>query len=147
MVAWFAEDLARLLGHDVAIAPEALHGLPVAEMLDRVAELSHAAGLLPEDFGPAQLRPLFAVFAANLQASRAYTGQPYAGRVTLYLAAESVAAYGRELLEGWSRVALGGTEASTLAGSHYSLLLGPEVERLAVELNGRLAVEAKRLVS
>jgi thioesterase domain-containing protein len=147
LVAGFAEDLARLLGHDVAIAPEDLAGSTAAEKLDRVTELAHEAGLLPKDFGAAQLRPLFAIYAANLQASRAYARQTYSGSVTLYLATATVAMFGPEMLDGWRRAALGGVETTTLPGDHYSLVLGAEVERLAMELNGRLAVEAKRLVS
>ncbi len=110
--AGFAEDLARLLGRDlatVAIRPEDLEGL----------------------------RPLFAIFAANLQASRAYVSRPYAGKVALYLAEKTVEALGPEMLAGWR--ALAGTEAATLPGDHYSLLLGPEAGRLAEELNARLA--------
>jgi amino acid adenylation domain-containing protein len=147
LVAWFAEDLARLLGHNVAIAamvPEELHGLPVAEKLDRVTQLAHEAGLLPKDFGPAQMRPLFATFAANLQASRAYVRRAYSGNVTLFLSAQTFAVHGPELLDGWRRTALGGVEASTLPGDHYSLLRRPEVERLAGELTARLAAVAAR---
>ncbi len=147
LVAGFAEDLARLLGHEVALAPEDLTGSTAEEKLDRVAELAHEAGLLPKDFGAVQLRPLFAIYAANLQASRAYVRQPYSGSVTLYLATATIGVFGPEMLDGWRRAALGGAETSTLPGDHYSLILGAEVERLARELNGRLAVEAKRLVS
>ena len=93
-----------------------------------------AVAIRPEDLDG--LRPLLAIFAANLQASRAYVSRPYAGKVALYLAEETVAALGPEMLDGWT--ALAAIEASTLPGDHYSLLLGPEAGRLAEELNARL---------
>ena len=70
LVAWFLQDLARLLGHDVAVVPAELVGLPAREKLERAAQLAHAAGLLPADLGADRLSPMLATFAANLQASR-----------------------------------------------------------------------------
>jgi thioesterase domain-containing protein len=114
----FAQDLLRLLGRDDAsLSPENL----------------------PEDFGPAQMQPLFETFAANLQASRSFAPRPFSGNVTLYLSEQTSAVYGPEILDGWSGLALGGLEASTLPGDHYSLLRRPRVELLAQELTARLA--------
>jgi amino acid adenylation domain-containing protein len=146
LVAWFATDLARLLGHEAGISPEELRPLSAEEKLGYVTQLAHATGLLPEDFGPTQIAPLFATFAANLQASRSFVRRPYRGSVTLYLSEQTLSAYSPELA-GWSRLALGGTETSTLPGDHYSLLRRPQVERLAGELTARLAVAARRPVS
>jgi amino acid adenylation domain-containing protein len=148
LVAWFAQDLARLLGHDAAVVPEELlEELPAREKLERVARLAHATGLLPEDFGVAQLEPMLATFAANLQAGRAFVRRPYAGRVALYLSEGTLAEHGPEVLDGWERSALGGVEVSTLPGDHYGLLRGPQVARLAGELTARLAAAAERAVS
>ncbi len=133
LLSGFFADLARLLGQSLEIDPEELHGLPAMAKIDRVAGLANAAGLLPRDFGAAQMRPLFAAFAANLQASRAYVRRPYGGKVTLYLAEKTVEALGPEMIEGWS-----GAETVTLPGDHYSLLLGPEAASLARALNERL---------
>jgi thioesterase domain-containing protein len=108
--AWFALDLA---------------GLP-----------EYAGRISLDDLPPS----LFATFASNLRAGRAYARQPYAGSVTLFQAEETSAAHGPDVLEGWRRSALGGVEASTLPGDHYSLLRGAAVERLARELTERLAV-------
>jgi hypothetical protein len=66
LVASFAQDMARLLGSKVGISPEELRSLPEPEKLAHVVRLGHAAGLLPADFGLAQIEPLFATFAANL---------------------------------------------------------------------------------
>jgi thioesterase domain-containing protein len=147
LVAWFLQDLARLLGHDVAIVPEELLGLPAREKLERAAGLAHAAGLLPADFGAARLEPMLATFAANLQASRAFARRPYAGRVTLYLSERTLAGHGPEVLDGWEQAALGGVRISTLPGDHYSLLRGPEAARLAGELAARLAAATEPAVS
>ncbi|HSS77466.1 MAG TPA: hypothetical protein VLV54_12060, partial [Thermoanaerobaculia bacterium] len=147
LVARFAEDLARLLGHNLAMVErfsDELRGLPAAEKLDQLTRLAQEAGLLPRDFGPAEIRPLFATFAANFQASRAYARRPYSGNVALFLSSQTFDAYGPEILDGWRRAALGGVEASTLPGDHYSLLRRPQVERLAGELTARIAAAAER---
>ena len=112
MMAAFADDLSRLSGHDAAISLE--------------------------DLGP-QVQPLFAMFAANLQAGRAYAPGAFSGGVTLVLSQQTGAARGPEIVDGWRRLALGGVAASTLPGDHYSLLRQPRVERLAAELTARLA--------
>ena len=85
LVASFAQDMARLLGSDVGISPEELRSLPEQEKLAHVVRLGYTAGLLPADFGLAQIEPLFATFAVNLQASRAYAPEPYTGRLTLWV--------------------------------------------------------------
>jgi pristinamycin I synthase-3/4 len=139
LVAGFARDLARLLGHDVGISSEELRPLPAREKLGHVVRLGHAAGLLPQDLGLAQIQPLYATFAANLQASRSYEPEPYPGRLTLWLSERTLSTVPADLAAAWSRLALGEVEASTLAGDHYSLLRRPHVERLAREITARLA--------
>jgi thioesterase domain-containing protein/acyl carrier protein len=139
LVAWFAQDLARLLGHDVGISQEELRPLAAKEKLGHVVHLGHAAGLLPKDFGLAEIEPLFAMFAANLQASRSYAPEPYTGSLALWLSEQTRSDFSQQLQEGWNRLALGGIEMSTLPGDHYSVLRRPQVERLAQELAARLA--------
>jgi amino acid adenylation domain-containing protein len=145
LVAWFLQDLARLLGRDVGVLPEQLHRLSTEEKLEWAAGLAHAEGLLPRDFGLEQMKPLLAVFAANTQAGRAFVRRTYAGRATLYLSEQTLSTYGPEILDGWERSALGGTEVATLPGDHYSLLRRPQVARLAEELTARLAAAAAKL--
>jgi amino acid adenylation domain-containing protein len=139
LVAGFVQDLAHLLGTETGAVPEELLALPARQKLDRAIELAQAAGRLPADLGPAQIRPLFEMFAANLQASRAFVRRPYAGSVTLYLAEATAAAGGPGIVDGWRQTAQGGVEVHTLPGDHYSLLRRPGVERLAAELNSRLS--------
>ena len=129
--------MARLLGSKAGISPEELRSLPEPEKLAHVVRLGHAAGLLPADFGLAQIEPLFATFAANLQASRAYAPAPYTGRLTLWVS-EATAASCAAALDAWSRLAPAGIRRSILPGDHYSLLRRPEVERLARELDAQL---------
>ena len=133
LVAPFAQDMARLLGFNVGISPEELRSLPEQEKLAHVVRLGHAAGLLPADFGLAQIEPLFATFAANLQASRAYAPEPYTGRLTLWVS-EATAASHAAALDAWSRLVPAGLDRTILPGDHYSLLRWPAVERLAREL-------------
>jgi pristinamycin I synthase-3/4 len=137
LVASFAQDMARLLGFNVGISPEELRSLPEQEKLAHVVRLGHTAGLLPADFGLAQIEPLFATFAANLQASRAYAPEPYTGRLTLWVS-EATAASHAAALDAWSRLVPAGLDRTILPGDHYSLLRRPEVERLARELTAQL---------
>jgi thioesterase domain-containing protein/acyl carrier protein len=134
LVAWFAQDLARLLGHDIGIRPDDLRPLPAREKLRHVVRLAHAASLLPQDFGLAQITPLFEVFAANLKASRLYAPEPYSGDLALWFSEQTLAAFSPEVRAGWNRLALGGVEMSTLPGDHYGLLRRPQVERLADQM-------------
>jgi thioesterase domain-containing protein/acyl carrier protein len=137
LVASFAQDMARLLGSNVGISPEELRSLPEQEKLAHVVRLGHAAGLLPADFCLAQIEPLFATFAANLQASRAYAPEPYTGRLTLWVS-EATAASCAAALDAWNRLVPAGLDRTILPGDHYSLLRRPEVERLARELTAQL---------
>ncbi|HET9209115.1 MAG TPA: amino acid adenylation domain-containing protein, partial [Thermoanaerobaculia bacterium] len=137
LVASFAQDMARLLGSNVGISPEELLSLPEQEKLGHVVRLGHTAGLLPADFGLAQIEPLFATFAANLQASRVYAPEPYTGRLTLWVSEATAASYAAAL-DAWSRLVPAGLDRTILPGDHYSLLRRPEVERLARELTAQL---------
>ncbi|HEV7509099.1 MAG TPA: amino acid adenylation domain-containing protein [Thermoanaerobaculia bacterium] len=137
LVASFAQDMARLLGSNVGISPEELRSLPEQEKLAHVVRLGHTAGLLPADFGLAQIEPLFATFAANLQAIRAYAPEPYTGRLTLWVSEATAASYAAAL-DVWSRLVPAGLDRTILPGDHYSLLRRPEVERLARELTAQL---------
>ena len=95
------------------------------------------AGLLPADVDLAQIEPLFAAFAANLQASRAYAPEPYTGRLTLWVSEATAASYAAAL-DAWSRLVPAGLDRTILPGDHYNLLRRPEVERLARELTAQL---------
>jgi hypothetical protein len=99
--------------------------------LDRMKEVTI-------QFGLAQIEPLFATFAANLQASRAYAPEPYTGRLTLWVSEATAASYAAAL-DAWSRLVPAGLDRTILPGDHYSLLRRPEVERLARELAAVLA--------
>ncbi len=139
LVARFAEDLGQLLGGDLGIPPERLRSLARGETLDQAVRQAHAAGLLPEEVGVAQIAPLFATFAANLRAGRSYDPGPYPGRLTLWMADATLATV-PDLPDRWGRLALAGLETSTLMSDHYGLLRRPAVERLAGELAARLGL-------
>jgi thioesterase domain-containing protein/acyl carrier protein len=147
LVAWFALDLSRLLGHDVGISPEELRLLPARERLASWTQLAEAAELLPEGFGLAQIEPLFETFAANLQASRSYVPEPYSGSLTLWFSEQTVPADSPDILLEWSRLSLGGIDSSTLLSDHYGLLRRPQVEQLAEQLTVCLRREEGRGVA
>jgi amino acid adenylation domain-containing protein len=138
LVAELAGDIARMLGRQVEIARQELEPLTLTGKLEHVAVIARAAGLVPRDFGLAQILPLFETFAANLRASRSYVAGPYSGSVTAWFSEETRALLPPERLDGWSRLTLGGVETAILPGGHYDLLRHPMVEVLACQLASRL---------
>jgi non-ribosomal peptide synthetase component F/thioesterase domain-containing protein len=71
---------------------------------------------------------------------RAYTPQPYSGRLVLFRAEGRTAEYGDDMALGWNDVAQGGIQIHTTPGSHLSLMEIPNVCILAKYLTTYLAV-------
>ena len=140
-----AYEMARQLaaaGEEVALVAHARHrradgpesgtevdDATLAAWFDRDLAAISGAGLAPEDFDR-----LFAVFRRNYRALLAYAPRPYAGPVTLFVAAEG---YGPAGAAPWSALAPA-AEVVEVGGDHYTLLAPPHRERLAAELARRL---------
>ena len=71
---------------------------------------------------------------ANTLAARRYITQPYAGKVTLLLAAEHSVSTKAALRRIWSTIALGGLEAHEVPGDHVTLIEPPHSKILAQRL-------------
>ncbi|HEY9284926.1 MAG TPA: amino acid adenylation domain-containing protein, partial [Pyrinomonadaceae bacterium] len=142
---------------------EVLSHLQPAEQLVYIMAQAKLARLAPPELTLPQFRRLFNVFKANLRAVRAYQPQTYAGRVTLFKAAEaadhnngpgrlrSLARRVKGLVLGggsadaspdetfgWGRLAAGGVEVRAAAGNHYTMLREPHVRPLSEWLGARL---------
>ncbi len=137
---------ARSLG----LAPDHLPpSLDAFERMDRDEQLAYVldqgrrAGLLPDGFDVTDLRRHLDVFAANLEALRAYTPRTFSGRATLLEAAESPGSDAAIEATPWGALALGGVERDVVPGDHFSMLREPGVRALARTLAERLeAAEA-----
>jgi amino acid adenylation domain-containing protein/non-ribosomal peptide synthase protein (TIGR01720 family) len=128
-VAGFAHDLAASAGLRVAL-PDAPPEAGPEERLTDLHERALAAGLLPPELGPGELRRLFSLFRSNTEAVSGYAGGTYGGEIVLFRAARP-----DEPSLGWNGLAAGGLEVRDLAGDHYSILRRPAVEDLAREIS------------
>ncbi|HYG65719.1 MAG TPA: amino acid adenylation domain-containing protein, partial [Thermoanaerobaculia bacterium] len=129
LLAAFVRDLT---GADLPVPLEELGRLSHEERMARALAFAHRAGALPAaGTGGAAIDRLFAVFAHNIRARRAYRPGPYGGHVDLFLAEDSTAF---EEERRWGGVAGGGVEVHSLPGDHYSILKAPAVGTLARRL-------------
>jgi amino acid adenylation domain-containing protein len=133
-LSYFLADLRGLAGRGLEAAAEAADPPATIEALLERAEVRAA---LPPDTGAEQVRELFAVFRANLEALLRYRPRPYGGRLTL-IRAEDTAADSADGFHGWTALAGGGTEIHVLPGDHYSLLQAPQVAALSALLEAAI---------
>jgi natural product biosynthesis luciferase-like monooxygenase protein/amino acid adenylation domain-containing protein len=131
----FASHLSRLS----SIHPRAAEVLEQVDAVELAAVLDGRPG---EDSGLdeeacAELRALWAMFARNRRASRAYVPGPFGGSLVLLRAAEGSADVEEDL--GWGGLARGGVEVREVPGDHYGLVAVPHVERLAEVVRELLA--------
>ena len=91
--------------------------------------------LFPVDHLPPSYR---AAMEANLQASRQYVCQPYAGRVTLLRARTRPLFRPAPADLGWGKLALGGVDVHIVPGNHGTILRPPYVQHLGQHLQAAL---------
>jgi amino acid adenylation domain-containing protein len=129
----FARNLG-LTVTDPRRAQRELRRLGSEERLARVLAEVRSAGLVPESFDLPDLRRLWAVFQAGIEALALYRPRPYPGRITLFQAAEP--SDGED--PGWELLAAGGLVAGTVPGDHFTMLREPNVGRLAEQIRTHL---------
>ncbi len=115
---YFAQDLGSLLGKELQISVEQLQQLDLDAQLTYILEQAKIEKVIPPELGLRQIRRLFQVFQANIQARLHYRPQPYAGRIVLFLASEQTVEDDR----GWDSLAIGGIEKHLINGGHYQLI-------------------------
>jgi thioesterase domain-containing protein len=140
LVAWFARDLTRLFGA-VEVPAVRLDAPDVEGNLERVLEVGHRAGVVPESVRLSDLRRLFDIFRANRMALSSYPPLPYSGAVELVRATEPAQEVGVDRYQGWNELAAGGVTVHAVEGDHYSIVLGEGVERLTRFLHAWLSGE------
>ena len=117
--------LVAMLAREIGAASDG-----VERSIDDIVERAKSSGLLPPEVGPAEIRRLLEVLAANLKALRSYLPGPYAGRVTLFRAVESTTLH-RDTTLGWRALASRGVEVHEIPGDHYSMVREPHLRVLA----------------
>ncbi len=129
--AWFARDLAGLLGKPL---PAAMADLPAGVPLPVAFARAQELGLLPAglDFAAAARR--FEVFRANLRLIEGYTAHSYTGRIQLFRSAGSHFDDPADSTLGWGALAAGGVGLRTLPGNHWAIVRQPAVEAVAAAL-------------
>ncbi|HEV7667185.1 MAG TPA: amino acid adenylation domain-containing protein [Thermoanaerobaculia bacterium] len=126
--AWFARDLAGLLGKPL---PAELTDLPADAPLSAAFARARALGLLPNDLDFTGAARRFELFRANLRLIESYVGGPYAGRLQLFRAAGSHFDDPQDSTLGWGALAEGGVELHRLAGDHWAMVRQPAVTAIA----------------
>ncbi|MEA2626057.1 MAG: hypothetical protein QOD06_2102 [Candidatus Binatota bacterium] len=74
----------------------------------------------------------------NRQAMQIYVPRPYAGRVTLFRAADTAAEVGSDAESGWRRLASGGLDVQPVPGNHDTFVMEPRVRILSERLSACL---------
>jgi amino acid adenylation domain-containing protein len=129
--AWFARDLAGLLGKPLpAEMGELPADVPLPEAFARAQEL----GLLPSDLDFTAAARRFGIFRANLRLIERYTAHPYPGRIQLFRAAGSHFNDPADSTLGWAALAAGGIRLQQLPGDHWGIVRSPGVETVAAAL-------------
>ncbi|HEX6290021.1 MAG TPA: amino acid adenylation domain-containing protein [Herpetosiphonaceae bacterium] len=126
----FARDLGLTLDSTVELADSAA---TQDDLFSAMLEHAQRGGLLPPHLEPSALRQLFAVFKSNLLALQRYVPRPYAGSITLFVAAETHSVRPGDPRLGWADLA-GGLVVHALPADHYTILKAPCAALIAAAL-------------
>jgi thioesterase domain-containing protein len=85
-----------------------------------------------------QVRQLRQLRRTNVQASRAYVPQVYAGKLTLFRAQKQHATAASDPQLGWGRLVTGGIEIHDIPGDHYTMFTSPHIHILGQQLGACL---------
>ncbi|HMF57778.1 MAG TPA: amino acid adenylation domain-containing protein [Pyrinomonadaceae bacterium] len=117
------------------------------EQIKDAFEEARREGFLPPEIAPKDFRRWLRGCQARIQAMRAYTPSPFAGRIILFKTDEPD--HASEFTDeeeksfdpafGWSELATEDVETYTVAGSHQKVILEPYVSELAALLKRCLA--------
>jgi FkbM family methyltransferase len=116
----------------VPLATSDLEALAPADLLPRVWEAAHAAGLLPQELSLPRLRRLYRVFESNLNAYVSYKPEPIAIRTLLVQAIDGKPEENAGL--GWQCLLGDSLVLRDAAGDHHTLLGEEHVSALAARL-------------
>ncbi|HEY0606419.1 MAG TPA: amino acid adenylation domain-containing protein [Herpetosiphonaceae bacterium] len=133
LLAGFARDLGVTIESPAALAERFT---TEDERFGALLEHAQRSGIVPPDLERPALQQLFAIFKTNLLALQRYTPQPYAGSITLFVAAEEPAGPTDPRL-AWAEL-VDGLSVHEIPADHYTILKSPAVQLLAAELRREL---------
>ncbi|MGZ4163561.1 MAG: non-ribosomal peptide synthetase, partial [Tumebacillaceae bacterium] len=133
----FAADIAGSVGVDVADVEWGLDAEQVEfeTVLEQLCAVAVRENILPSDLGLAYVRRLFHVFRSHLTAYKTYTPQPYAGDVTLFMAASGAQ---EQNAHGWTNYVRGELDVHVLTADHFSIVKAPHTIAVAERLSNRM---------
>ena len=112
--------------------------LSLDDPLAFLLEQARSASALPLDVDLRQIRRLFDVFSANVEALRCYVPRPRAARMTLLRAGKQKRGLVWDTKLGWSGLATEGVEVYEVPGGHFTIMRPPHVQHLAERLGACL---------
>ncbi len=129
LVAWFARDLAGLVGQTAGFDVEHLEGVDDNDArLVALATWAEGAGVLPPGLQRERLRDLFMVFRRNYRALLRYRPRSFDGHLTVLHVADT-----EVVARSWAALA-SSVVIEPLEGDHYSIVREPRVGALATAL-------------
>ena len=147
LICMFAADLLCQLGVDagVALAPleqySAEDGVVERSPAERLAWVfGHLQSIhaIPPELEFAGFESRWNAYRASYDAWCCYTAKPYAGKLSLIMAADSVRDEQQDIMSIWPPLAAGGFSIDVLTGDHYSLLRGTALDITAARLTALL---------
>ena len=137
LLARFAQHLGLIVDQSASMMGH-IRQLNQDARLRYLLEQAQKASLLPPDIQLSQIRRRLDVFRIHGHALRTYRPQRYAGRVTLFQAAERFSSERHNPAQDWSTLAAEGVEMFTVPGDHHAILRPPHVGVLAERLRATL---------
>jgi thioesterase domain-containing protein len=131
-LSWFAEDIARMVGEDMAEQESAWQEMENEERKRVVEEMLRRNGLVPRNKAREETLRLLEVFTRNTRATQRYRMQRQKQPTMLFAAAEAGA--GEQLAGEWQKWTSAEVGLQVVAGDHYSMMRQPNVTAIAKTL-------------
>lgn len=130
-------EFAEMLGVDwrqLPISTQSLSSLDSEQHFKWVTAQAKSAGLIPAEITLDELRRLFRIYRAHVQADLEYQPDPITVRLTLFKAGVNPSEFPGDYTSGWESLAAGGLDRYEVPGTHYTMLREPYITTLAQRL-------------
>ncbi|HKY04641.1 MAG TPA: thioesterase domain-containing protein, partial [Blastocatellia bacterium] len=139
----FAQEIAAAAGKDISLAAADLRPGNQEANLTRVLNLLKSEKLIAQNTDISTIRAFLNGVRTRIETSRAYRPKVYAGKVTLFRAAETSADLSAwvdlsDATYGWSRFSDREVDVVEVPGTHATICVPPQVEILARRLAAAL---------
>jgi thioesterase domain-containing protein len=113
-------------------------GAERAEIFPEFRRHAEVSKIVPPGASDRQIRRIFEVFMANVEALYSYRPEPYeGGRISLLMAEEAIADRRRDPLDEWRRLS-NDLDIVTVPGNHLTMMRPPHVQALARAMVDRM---------